>query len=91
MFFHVSGEAVVWAIVGGSGTLLGPVIGAGLLIVIREELSLYWDHYLLLVGAIVILTVIFAPKGIAGLVIDLVERIAGPRREAEDETRGPAE
>ncbi|UOM35725.1 branched-chain amino acid ABC transporter permease [Acuticoccus sp. I52.16.1] len=91
MFYHVSGEAVVWAIVGGSGTLLGPVIGAGLLIVIREELSLYWDHYLLLVGAIVILTVIFAPKGIAGLVIDLVERIAGPRREAEDETRGPAE
>lgn len=75
MFYHVSGEAVVWAIVGGSGTLLGPVIGTGLLILIREELSLFWDHYLLLVGAIVILTVRFAPRGIAGVVIDLLGRL----------------
>ena len=27
MFYHVSGEAVVWAIVGGAGTLLGPLVG----------------------------------------------------------------
>ena len=27
MFYHVSGEAVVWTIVGGAGTLLGPVVG----------------------------------------------------------------
>lgn len=80
MFYHVSGEAVVWAIVGGSGTLLGPVVGAGLLILIREELSLYWDHYLLLVGAIVILTVRFAPRGIAGLIIDLAGWLPAERR-----------
>ncbi len=78
MFYHVSGEAVVWAIVGGSGTLLGPLVGAGALILVREELSLYWDHYLLLVGAITILTVIFAPRGIVGLYSDLVARaVAG--------------
>ena len=29
MFYHVSGEAVVWAIVGGVGTLLGPLVGTG--------------------------------------------------------------
>ncbi|MFW5834758.1 MAG: branched-chain amino acid ABC transporter permease [Pseudomonadota bacterium] len=74
MFYHVSGEAVVWAIVGGAGTLLGPVVGAGVLILVREELSLYWDHYLLLVGAITVLTVIFAPRGIVGLYGDLVAR-----------------
>ena len=27
MFYHVSGEAVVWAIVGGAGTLFGPIVG----------------------------------------------------------------
>ncbi len=27
MFYHVSGEAVVWAIVGGTGTLFGPFVG----------------------------------------------------------------
>ena len=39
MFYHVSGEAVVWAIIGGAGTLLGPVVGTSLLIMLREELS----------------------------------------------------
>jgi branched-chain amino acid transport system permease protein len=67
MFYHVSGEAVVWAIVGGAGTLFGPIVGTSLLIVVREELSSVWEHYLLLVGAVAILVVIYAPKGIVGL------------------------
>jgi branched-chain amino acid transport system permease protein len=67
MFYHVSGEAVVWAIVGGAGTLLGPIVGTGVLIVLREELSTVWEHYPLLVGAVAILIVIYAPKGIVGL------------------------
>ena len=54
-------------IVGGSGTLFGPVLGAAFLTVIREELSIYWEHYLLVVGVIVILCVSYAPKGIMGL------------------------
>ena len=67
MFYHVSGEAVVWAIIGGVGTLLGPIVGTSLLIILREELSHVWEHYLLLVGVIVIVVVIFAPKGLGGL------------------------
>jgi len=91
MFYHVSGEAVVWTIVGGAGTLLGPVVGTGVLIILREELSLYWDHYLLLVGAIVILTVIFAPKGIVGLYSDLYARLTDNGETAEDTAKaGPA-
>lgn len=67
MVYHVSGEAVVWAIVGGAGTLLGPLVGAALLIFFREVVSPIWEHYTLAVGAIVIMTVIFAPDGIVGL------------------------
>ncbi|TXL68619.1 branched-chain amino acid ABC transporter permease [Zeimonas arvi] len=67
MFYHVSGEAVVWAIVGGAGTLFGPIVGTSLLIIVREELSSIWEHYLLLVGAVAILVVIYAPKGVVGL------------------------
>ena len=66
MFWTVSGEAVIWTIIGGTGTLFGPVVGAALLIVIREELSIYWEHYLILVGILVILVVTFAPRGIVG-------------------------
>ena len=76
MFYHVSGEAVVWAIIGGVGTLLGPVVGASLLIILREELSHAWEHYLLLVGAIVIIVVIFAPRGLGGLWHGMVNRLA---------------
>ena len=76
MFYHVSGEAVVWTIIGGAGTLLGPIIGTGLLIVLREELSTVWEHYLLLVGAVVILTVVFAPRGLGGLWARIVDRVA---------------
>jgi branched-chain amino acid transport system permease protein len=66
MYYLVSGDAVIWAIIGGTGTLLGPGIGTALLILVREELSTVWEHYLLLVGAIVIATVVFAPRGVAG-------------------------
>ncbi|WP_346907453.1 branched-chain amino acid ABC transporter permease [uncultured Roseibium sp.] len=77
MFYHVSGEGVVWTIVGGAGTLLGPVFGTGLLIILREQLSLYWEHYLLPVGVIVILTAIFAPNGLVGIYRAILNRIFG--------------
>ena len=76
MFYHVSGEAVVWAIIGGVGTLFGPIVGTGLLIVLREELSTVWDHYLLLVGVAVIITVIFAPRGLGGVYNAVVRKIS---------------
>lgn len=82
MYYHVSGEAVVWAIIGGVGTLFGPIVGAGLLITLREEISDVWDHYLLLVGVIVILIVVFAPKGLGGAWTLLVDKLA---------RRGPVE
>jgi len=67
MFYHVSGEAVVWAIVGGSGTLFGPIVGTTLFIVIRELVSPHWEHHSLIIGVVAILVVILAPKGLVGL------------------------
>jgi len=72
MFYHVSGEAVVWAIVGGTGSLLGPLFGTGSLIVFRELISTVWEHYLFAVGAITVLVVMFAPRGLAGAWSDLL-------------------
>jgi len=74
LFWTVSGEGVVWAIVGGAGTLFGPVLGAAFLIIVREELSVYWEHYLLVVGVIVILCVAYAPAGIMGLLRKGIDR-----------------
>jgi branched-chain amino acid transport system permease protein len=77
MFYQVSGEGVVWAIVGGAGTLFGPVIGTTLFIVIREVVSTHWEHHSLIVGVMAILVVILAPKGLVGLwraALDRIER-----------------
>jgi branched-chain amino acid transport system permease protein len=67
MFYQVSGEAVVWTIVGGAGTMFGPFVGTALFIVIREIVSSHWEHHSLIVGLLAILAVLFAPKGIVGV------------------------
>jgi branched-chain amino acid transport system permease protein len=67
MFYQVSGEAVVWAIVGGAGTLFGPIVGTSLFIIIREIVSTHWEHHALIVGVLAILSVIYAPKGVVGI------------------------
>lgn len=78
MFWTVSGESVVWTVVGGVGTLFGPALGTALLIVLREELSVYWEHFALVVGAIVIIVVTFAPRGIMGLIEPWLVRPSRP-------------
>jgi branched-chain amino acid transport system permease protein len=78
MFYHVSGEAVVWAIVGGTGTVLGPIFGAGALIIFRELISGVWENYLFAVGAITVAVVMFAPRGLAGAWSDLLNRLMPP-------------
>ena len=90
MFYHVSGEAVVWSIVGGIGTLLGPFIGTALLILFREVVSGFWENYLIAVGALVILVVMFAPRGIVGIFNDLIERHESGDDRAEADINSPA-
>lgn len=79
MFYHVSGEGLVWTIVGGAGTLFGPIVGTTLFIVIREVVSTHWEHHSLIVGTMAILVVIFAPKGLVGLWRDGLDRMMAPR------------
>jgi branched-chain amino acid transport system permease protein len=75
MFYHVSGEAVVWTIVGGAGTLLGPIVGTAIFILVREIVSSQWEHHELIVGMVAILVVIFAPRGLVGLWRDMLASI----------------
>jgi branched-chain amino acid transport system permease protein len=82
MFYNVSGEAVVWTIVGGAGTLFGPLVGTALFIVIRELVSTHWEHHSLIVGVMAILAVILAPRGIVGLWRELLSRFTGSENAA---------
>lgn len=61
-----SAEAVLMVILGGAGTLFGPLIGAALVVFLRNLVSAYTQRWLLILGTVFILTVIYAPRGVLG-------------------------
>jgi branched-chain amino acid transport system ATP-binding protein len=58
-------------ILGGSGTLFGPVIGAFVFVLLEDLLSGLTEHWLLIMGAFVVAIVLILPNGIAGLLLHL--------------------
>ncbi|OGK94614.1 MAG: hypothetical protein A2W08_13200, partial [Candidatus Rokubacteria bacterium RBG_16_73_20] len=67
VFFLISGEVVIFNVMGGMGTLVGPVAGAAFFLVLREGLSRFWtEYYLIPVGLIFTAMVIFMPQGLLG-------------------------
>ena len=58
---------VMMTMVGGVGSFFGPIAGAGIFQVIEELTSRYTDRVELVMGLILILVIMFAPLGFAGL------------------------
>ena len=67
VFFTVSGEVVIYNVMGGMGTLVGPIAGAAFFLLLREGVSRYFtEYYLIPVGIIFTIMVIFVPQGLLG-------------------------
>ncbi len=67
VFFTVSGEVVIYNVMGGMGTLVGPVVGAAFFMLLREGLSRFWaEYYLIPLGIAFTAMVIFMPQGLLG-------------------------
>jgi branched-chain amino acid transport system permease protein len=83
MFWVLSGQALMMVIIGGIGTLIGPVLGAMLFMLIQEVLSSYTEQWMIFTGAIFVLMVIFLPGGVVGAVRSWIEgrSAAVPARE----------
>jgi urea transport system permease protein len=61
-------EAVVWVAVGGRGTLIGPIFGAvGINALKSWATRAYPDYWLIILGGMFVLVVLFMPKGLVGL------------------------
>jgi branched-chain amino acid transport system permease protein len=67
LFWLLSGQVLIMVIVGGAGTLVGPILGAIFFLYVQQELSSYTDSWALFFGVIFILFVLFMPEGIWGL------------------------
>jgi len=67
-------QMVVMALLGGLGTPLGPVLGAGFLTLVSEFLGTrFVYHYLIGIGVIIVAISLFAPAGLSGI-LDLARR-----------------
>jgi branched-chain amino acid transport system permease protein len=69
MHWTRSGDLIVMAVLGGMGTVLGPVIGAVALLVLEEALSGVTEYWQIIIGPIFLLVVLFARGGIDGLLM----------------------
>jgi len=67
MLWTVSGELIIMVMIGGLGTLAGPVIGGRLLRPAPGEVSSYVDWYFMVIGLVLIFIVLFMPRGLLGI------------------------
>jgi branched-chain amino acid transport system substrate-binding protein len=59
-------EILLMVALGGRGTLLGPALGAALIVGLKNLVSVYTHRWLLILGAVYIGTIVYAPEGIVG-------------------------
>lgn len=79
-YLHVvrSAEVLLMVILGGAGTLVGPAIGAGVIVLLENVISAHTQRWLMVLGAVYVVVTLFAPRGLMGLVQDYKQRRSGP-------------
>ncbi len=70
-----SAEALLCVIAGGAGTLTGPIIGAFLVMILKNYVSGYVERWNMLLGAVFVFIVLFMPTGITPWVADKISRM----------------
>ena len=76
--FEVSTKAVVMSLVGGVGTLIGPLMGSVIITFLESMIGSYTERHLLVLGVIFIVFVMFLPDGLCGLLQRTFSRKTGP-------------
>ena len=64
--FQISVEVSLMAIVGGSGTIIGPFLGSGIVLGLRNWVSSFFEFHAAVMGIVFIATILWAPHGIVG-------------------------
>ncbi len=66
--WHMSGEIMIFVILGGVGRLFGPVAGAALFILFESLFGGLTEHWMLFLGLVLLLVVLFAKGGLVGFI-----------------------
>lgn len=89
--YDVSVRALVAVIIGGTGTMAGPLVGAALVVGLPTFFRELYDWYLLLFGGILLLTLLLLPDGIVGALGRLTKAIGGRKAKATTVTTQASE
>ena len=81
--WQMSGEVVLMTLVGGLGTVFGPIVGAGIIIAMQNYLATFGEWVLVIQGGIFVVTVLLFRRGIVGELMALASRLGGKRHGAE--------
>jgi branched-chain amino acid transport system permease protein len=73
-----SAEALIMVILGGAGTLVGPAIGAALIVFLEDFVSSVTEHWVLVLGVIYVVVTLFAPRGLVGVALGFRQRRLEP-------------
>jgi branched-chain amino acid transport system permease protein len=79
LFWFVSGDALFAMILGGTGTLFGPIVGGAVLVGLDQILAQEIDQWRFVLGTILVLVVIFAPRGLVSVYRSLTEWVSNRR------------
>jgi len=63
-----SGKVVMMALLGGTGTYIGPLIGAGIFLFLENTISIFTPRWEVFVGSLVVIIVLFSPSGFVGTI-----------------------
>ena len=91
--FDTSGQLIMQTIIGGSGTLLGPLVGAAVWLSLRDFLQAALNlgaAWKLVLGLVFVLLVCFLRRGLIGGLRDAISLLAARRRAADGEIEAPA-
>jgi branched-chain amino acid transport system permease protein len=77
-------EVLLMVALGGRGTLVGPAVGAAVIVFLKNLVSVYTHRWLLILGAVYIGTIVYAPEGIVGAVKQLMRRVRPAPAQAEE-------
>jgi branched-chain amino acid transport system permease protein len=78
--WHASGEVVLMTLLGGLGTVLGPVVGAAIVVVLQNTLAdKVGSMITVIIGSIFVLCVLLFRRGIAGELVALYKNVVGSR------------
>lgn len=69
LHWTMSGELMVMVLLGGLGSLFGPVLGATVFLLLEELLAMFTEHWMVYFGPILIMVVLFAKRGLFGVLM----------------------